>query len=70
MSDQPDFDHADVVICPEGPLLVRGARSVRAADGTTHQTDRPVVALCRCSRSGTLPFCDGTHQLLPPAQRP
>lgn len=70
MSDVPDFEHADVVVCPAGPLLVRGVRSVQAADSSTHQTDRPVTALCRCSRSATLPFCDGTHQVLPAAQRP
>ena len=70
VSTEPTFEHADVIVCPAGPLLVRGVRTVRAADGTTHLTDRPVVALCRCTKSGTLPFCDGTHQLLPAALRP
>ncbi len=70
MSGGEEFEHADVVVCPAGPMLVRGVRSVRDADGVTHQTSRPVVALCRCQKSGTLPFCDGTHQLLPPALRP
>lgn len=70
MTGEAEFDHADVVVCPQGPLLVRGVRTIRAADGSTHTSDRPVTALCRCSRSGTLPFCDGTHQVLPADQRP
>ena len=64
MSESTIPEHPDVVICPRGPLLVRGDRVVQAADGTLHRTTRPVTAVCRCLRSGDLPWCDGTHQLL------
>lgn len=60
-----DFDHPDVVIEPHGPMLVRGASSIRDADGTVHAVERPVVALCRCDKSSRLPWCDGTHKVIP-----
>ncbi|HEX6150145.1 CDGSH iron-sulfur domain-containing protein [Nocardioides sp.] len=61
---------ADVVLCPGGPMLVRGARHVVDADGTRHPVDRPVVAVCRCELSATLPWCDATHKRLPDERRP
>ena len=61
---------ADVVVCPGGPLLLRGVRSVTDADGTVHVVDRPVVALCRCELSASLPWCDATHKRLPEERRP
>ena len=64
------FDAPDVVLCPGGPMLVRGARSVRDADGVVHEVDRPLVALCRCQKSSDLPWCDATHKLLPGDRRP
>jgi len=50
--------------CPEGPLLVRGADSVRDADGVAHPVRRPVVAVCACGKSARLPWCDSTHKSL------
>ena len=70
MSGPPDFDHPDVVLCPGGPMLVRGASVVQDAEGRVHSSPRPVVALCRCSKSARLPWCDGTHKLLPEDARP
>lgn len=55
---------AEVVICPDGPFLVRGAAHVIDEDGIAHETTRPVVAVCRCGKSGRPPWCDGTHKLL------
>jgi CDGSH-type Zn-finger protein len=63
-----EFDHPDVVIRRHGPMLVRGATSVEDADGTVHPVDRAVVALCRCDKSSRLPWCDGTHKLIPRRQ--
>jgi CDGSH-type Zn-finger protein len=68
MSEQ--FDAPDVMICPGGPMLVRGARTIQSADGVVHQVTRPRVALCRCQKSSDLPWCDASHKLLPPDQRP
>jgi len=60
----------EVRLCPRGPALVRGATSVRAADGRSYPVLRPVVALCRCGKTARSPWCDGTHKLLPPHLRP
>jgi CDGSH-type Zn-finger protein len=60
----------EVVLCPGGPMLVRGAREVIDADGTRHPVDRPVVAVCRCELSAELPWCDATHKRLPDDRRP
>jgi CDGSH-type Zn-finger protein len=66
----PSFEHADVVLCPGGPMLVRGQHTVEDADGVPHPTTRPVTAVCRCERSSLFPWCDGTHKVLPPDLRP
>jgi len=51
-----------VTVCPDGPLLVRGADEVIDADGIAHEVRRPCVAVCRCGRSSIAPWCDGTHK--------
>ncbi|MEP9380815.1 CDGSH iron-sulfur domain-containing protein [Nocardioides sp. KR10-350] len=61
---------ADVIVCPGGPLLLRGDHVVQDEDGTDHRTKRPVSAVCRCGRSATKPWCDGTHKVVPDKQRP
>jgi CDGSH-type Zn-finger protein len=48
--------------CPGGPLLVRGADEIVAADGTVAEVTRSVVAVCRCGRSERLPWCDASHR--------
>lgn len=70
MSGSTTFEHPDEIVCPGGPLLVRGDRVVEGPDGTEHRTTRPVSAVCRCARSQDLPWCDGTHKVLPPDARP
>lgn len=52
-------------VCPHGPLLVRGANAWPDSEGDMHRVERPVVAVCRCERSQRLPWCDGTHKLMP-----
>jgi CDGSH-type Zn-finger protein len=66
-STDEEFDHPDVVVVPHGPLLLRGAASIRDEGGTVHPVERPVVALCRCDKSSRMPFCDGTHTVIPRA---
>jgi CDGSH-type Zn-finger protein len=56
-------DGVTITVCPDGPLLVRGSSTLRTADGTLVEHDRPVVALCRCGRSRLKPLCDGSHRL-------
>jgi len=70
VSGSTTFEHPDEIVCPGGPLLVRGDRVVEGPDGTEHHTTRPVSAVCRCARSQDLPWCDGTHKVLPPDARP
>ncbi len=60
-----DVELPDVVVCPAGPVLLRGDHLVQDENGTVHRTTRPVSALCRCGRSGIAPWCDGTHKLGP-----
>ena len=58
---------------PDGPLIVRGDFAVRTPDGRRIDAGRGTVALCRCGRSATKPFCDGTHKVVgfrAPAETP
>lgn len=64
------FPHADVVLCPGGPMLLRGHHVVEDDQGESHETTRPVSAVCRCHKSASKPWCDGTHKLLPKKLRP
>jgi CDGSH-type Zn-finger protein len=57
----------ELMECPNGPLLARGATAVQDPGGDKHVVTRFVVALCRCGRSSRKPWCDGTHKLLKPA---
>ncbi|MDX6375529.1 MAG: hypothetical protein QOD98_4517 [Nocardioidaceae bacterium] len=66
----PVAPRADVVLCPDGPMLLRGAHVVEDDEGVEHRTHRPVSAVCRCGKSASKPWCDGTHKVLPPRQRP
>ena len=70
-SSEPEtFEHEDAIVCPGGPLLLRGHHLVEDPDGNPHETTRPVSAVCRCDRSQSMPWCDGTHKVLPLKLRP
>ncbi len=60
MSEQP------VRVTPyrDGPYLIRGGFELTDQDGNVIETGRRTIALCRCGRSRTRPFCDGTHKLV------
>jgi CDGSH-type Zn-finger protein len=53
-----------VTACPDGPLLVRGAVTILAEDGSQIPVRRRTIAVCRCGGSQLLPMCDGTHRVL------
>jgi len=53
-----------IVPSPDGPYLVRGPVELRDHQGRRVELTRSPIALCRCGRSQTRPFCDGTHQLI------
>jgi len=44
-----------------GPYLVTGAVQLVDVDGNPYVVEEN-FALCRCGRSSTKPFCDGTHK--------
>lgn len=47
-----------------GPYLVRGEFTILDQDGVEIERSRGTVALCRCGKSQSKPFCDGTHKLI------
>jgi CDGSH-type Zn-finger protein len=47
-----------------GPYLLRGDFAILDQDGREIGRARETVALCRCGRSQTKPFCDGTHKAI------
>lgn len=47
-----------------GPYLIRGPFTIVDQDGREVEVRRPIVALCRCGKSQTRPFCDGTHKAI------
>jgi CDGSH-type Zn-finger protein len=57
---------AEMTLTPyrDGPYLLRGSFTLRDQDGVEIANARRVVALCRCGKSRTRPFCDGTHRLI------
>lgn len=57
-------ENTKIVICPRGPLLVRGDFCILDAQGNAVEQNRETVALCRCGGSAIKPFCDGTHKLI------
>lgn len=46
-----------------GPLWVKGGIPVESADGWQYEA-RNRVTLCRCGKSGNMPFCDSRHTLI------
>ena len=63
MSDGGPQD-GDVLLCPDGPMLLRGDHVVLDSEGIEHRTTRPVSAICRCGHTATSPWCDGTHKVV------
>jgi CDGSH-type Zn-finger protein len=53
----------EVVIIPHnnGPYEIRGRARIVTQGGRVLRPDAMGALLCRCGRSGSKPFCDGTH---------
>lgn len=47
-----------------GPYLIRGDFRILDQDGNEIEHTRETIALCRCGRSQSKPFCDGTHKAI------
>jgi CDGSH-type Zn-finger protein len=54
-----------VRVVPDGPMLIRGADTIRDENGDDHEVTRPVVAVCACGKSARKPWCDSTHKAIP-----
>ena len=51
-----------ITVTENGPLSIKGPITLIDQDGNQYDiTARKRVVLCRCGRSTTKPFCDGTH---------
>ena len=46
---------------PDGPLVVQNLESITEANGNIFPIEKKTTALCRCGKSKSKPFCDGTH---------
>jgi CDGSH-type Zn-finger protein len=56
-------NHVTITPTDNGPYVVQGTVTLLDAEGNQYEvTD--TIALCRCGRSSTKPFCDGTHETL------
>jgi len=49
-----------ILIIENGPALVSGEFEIKDINGVK-MAKANNIALCRCGKSSTLPFCDGTH---------
>ena len=58
-----------IMVCPDGPLLVRGPMQILDAAGNVAARTRQTLALCRCGEPRLARFCDGTHQWGPTRDR-
>ena len=53
----------EIKVRDHGPYKVTGAVRLIDADGHEWQVEEgETIALCRCGRSKTKPFCDATHR--------
>jgi CDGSH-type Zn-finger protein len=54
-------DGAHIQIKDPGPAVISGDFTVTDADGNVMEGLNPIIAICRCGKSQTQPFCDGSH---------
>jgi CDGSH-type Zn-finger protein len=60
----PDEPGATITPYEDGPLLLRGDFAITTPQGERIEPGRATVALCRCGKSASKPFCDGTHKAI------
>ncbi|MGA5563348.1 CDGSH iron-sulfur domain-containing protein [Streptomyces platensis] len=51
-----------ITLVRNGPLLVEGPVEVVGEDGSVAVSHRFTVAICRCRRSRSYPWCDTSHR--------
>ncbi len=52
--------NTEVIIMPDGPMVVSGNITVIGADGKSDSKSSK-TAFCRCGASRNKPYCDGSH---------
>ena len=62
--EEPAADEVTITPYRNGPYLVRGSFALIDQDGNEIEHARETIALCRCGRSQSKPFCDGTHKAI------
>ena len=62
MEPESDAESARITPYRNCPYLIRGPFTLADQDGNEIEVGRRVIALCRCGKSRTRPFCDGTHK--------
>ena len=55
-------DDVVIKVRDNGPYKVTGAVSIVDAEGNRFEGPEGTIALCRCGRSQTKPFCDASHR--------
>ncbi|MGE0591298.1 MAG: CDGSH iron-sulfur domain-containing protein [Vicinamibacterales bacterium] len=67
-ADGPPGPAVTIRLRPGGPYVVEGPARVIDGNGVELTPRRLPVALCRCARTGTPPFCDGSHRAEEPGR--
>lgn len=60
MRPKEDANRPTIEFVKDGPIRVKSLEILQDHDGKELPT-KPTLTLCRCGRSRTKPFCDGTH---------
>ena len=58
-ANKNEYTNTEITILKNGPLMIKGALSIKHKDGK-EETQKEVY-LCRCGQSNNKPYCDGTH---------
>ncbi len=57
------MNEVTIKVRENGPYLVTGPVTLTDSDGNVYELPEGTrLALCRCGRSSTKPFCDKTHR--------
>lgn len=56
-----ETENTKVEVLENGPLMVHGSTTIIHTDGSIEEKQR-TTAFCRCGKTGTIPFCDGSHK--------
>ena len=49
-------------VLKDGPYEVSAKAALVDFEGASYTVDEQPIYLCRCGRSASRPFCDGTHK--------